>query len=212
MVDLQHRLPGIDVVTVLTNIRGGDMLQALTGGRDAVMATATVFSGAGVLKGSWHPGVGAVAVITGICTGNMAYVLTTRRYAIVAAYTGPQHLEVVDQKHRRPARGAVAIFADICGFDVIRPRTGGLYTVVAARAVPGNPAVIEECRNPCIRCVAQFTGFAGLQMAGGYARLPETIVATLTTAQSLAVVKPRDGLPPDLRVAILALVGSLYMI
>ena len=71
VVHALRRLPDTGGMAILTNIGRADMLQALTGRDNAVVATDTALGGRGMIKVGWRPGRVGVAIVTGFFTGNV---------------------------------------------------------------------------------------------------------------------------------------------
>ena len=143
VVHALRRLPDTGAMAIPANIGRADMLQALAGRDDAVVATDTAPSGRGVIKVRRQPGRGSMANVTGFFTGNVVGIFTRRSQIVMATCTGTQHLEVIDLHHWCPVPYRVAILADIGGADMVQSQPGCLVAIMTTHAISGNSLMIE---------------------------------------------------------------------
>ena len=212
VIDLGHGCPDIGAVTVLANLSRADMLWIFAHGPYAVMAAVTTVGNTGVVKGRGHPGIGAVAVVTGFRTGNVVVVFALGNHSVMAADAGANNLEVINFDDRFPHAGAVTGFTSFRAVDVIRTFAGGRNAIMATGTIPGNSRVVKKGRHPGIGRMAQFTGFAGLQVISWFSCRLIAIMAALTATQYLAMVEADHRCPPGFKMAVLTLIGGLNMI
>ena len=183
--------PGANDVTGLTDIGRGDMRCRLTAGIGAVMAFDTGLARRrAVIKGGDKPVGSSMAGVTGFNRRNVGSTFAFGNHTIVAAFTGANHLRVIDQRiNWNPSQGIVAGLAFLTGIDVCGRLTTGTGTVMAANT-GGRPngAVIEGGYQPCRYQMAGITRLRRHHMCSAFALRNSTVVTGFAGTQYLRMI------------------------
>jgi len=115
-----HGIPQVSAMTIFTDVSRADVVQALTGRSDTIVAVTTALgSNILMIEIRRYPASGTVAVIA-LCGGwQMIQILAHGSNTVMTTATGAQHLEVINRYYGIPQVGAVTVFTDVSGADVI---------------------------------------------------------------------------------------------
>jgi hypothetical protein len=100
-------------VAILADVGGADVIQALAGCIDAVVAAEAVARDVGMVEIRRLPGCGGMTVVAVVAAREVRRVFASCDYAVMAGEAGADDLGVVYSSCRRPGVDAVTILADV---------------------------------------------------------------------------------------------------
>lgn len=129
-----------------------------------------------------------MAVIAVVAARDVRRMLASGCYAVMAGAASPDHLGVIDDKHRLPNVRGVAVFADVCCQCVRRTLTRCVRTVMAVHAVAGDSRVIECGGQPASGRVTVIAGVTARNMCRVFAGRYHSVMAGTAGTYDLGVV------------------------
>lgn len=183
-------------VTGLAQRGRSDMVEGLTGGEYAVVASAATTRNAGVIEGRGSPGLGRVANAAVRRGWDVTRRLAPCGRVAVAIGAGTKNLSVVDGKHRLPKRKVnMAGLAHLGTGRVTGRFSSGVRPVVTVGAAREYALVTEEYRQPGSAVMAIRTIRGGRDMGRRFPRRLGAIVASRAGPGHLSVVDGNHRYP-----------------
>ena len=211
VINRHRRIPDVGTVAVLADVGGADVIKRLPGRSHAIVATATGFSGGGMIKSRRQPGIGRVAVITLSRGRQMIRILAFGGDTVMTTRTSTQHLEVIHCHRRNPCGVVVAVFANVGRTDMLETLAGRRHAIVTAATGFSGRGMIKARGQPGIGRVTVITLCRGCQVINILAHGDDAIMTTGAGAQHLDVIHGHRRFPGVGRVAIFADVCTVDM-
>jgi len=148
MIDGIRRYPDIAVVAVFTDVACLYVCEALTRGRNTVVATATVSRDSSMIENRRSPGERRVTVVTSIAAGDVSGMFAGCCNAVMTRVAGADDLRVVNRIGRSEYVGIVTILASVACQNVRNTLADRVDAVMAVDTIAHNIQMIKIGRQP----------------------------------------------------------------